>query len=148
VKNSSWISLSAFALCIASMSTTADARMIAGRGWRGGAIAGRGPNGSFVAGRGRFGGTFAAGYELTGNGGYVAGRSVQTASGRGYSIGRSGTCAGGTCSGSSTTKFNDGRQVDRSYTATKNADGSVSYDGTRDGPNGTKTVTGTFTPHS
>ena len=139
------VGLLASALLVAS--TTAHAGVFAGRGWRGGFITARGPHGSGTVAVGRRGGYYAAGRHTDGAGNYQANRTVQGPWGSGLHTSRSGSCSSGTCAGSSTTTFNDGKTIDRSYSATRNTDGSVSYDKTRTGVNGqTSTVSGTYTP--
>jgi hypothetical protein len=139
--------LALLASAIASTASVADAGVLAGRGWRGGVVAARGPHGSGAAAAGRYGGYYAAGRRTDGAGGYQAGRTLQGPRGAGFDTGRTGACGSGACSGSSTTTFNDGKAIERSYSATRNADGSVTYDRSRTGVNGqTRSASGTYTP--
>jgi hypothetical protein len=129
------------------VATSADAGVLVGRGWRGGVVAARGPHGAGAVAVGRYGGYAARGWHTDGAGNYQAGHTVQGAFGHGYNSAASGHCGSGTCSGSRQTTFNDGKSIEHSYSATKNADGSVTYDGSRTGVNGqTSTVTRTFNP--
>jgi hypothetical protein len=129
------------------LSTSAHAGVLVARGWRGGVVAARGPHGAGAIAVGRYGGYTAGGWKTDGGGNYEAGRTVQGAFGRGYNTSASGHCGAGSCSGSRLTTFNDGKSIEHSYTATKNANGSVTYDGSRTGVNGqTSTVTRTFNP--
>lgn len=135
------------AAAVLSAAGGAHAGVLVGRGWRGGVVAARGPHGSGVEAAGRYGGYYAAGRRTDGAGAYNAGRTVEGPRGAGFQTGRSGNCGSGTCSGSSATTFNDGKSIDRSYSATRNADGSVSYDKSRTGANGqTRSISGTYTP--
>jgi len=146
------ISIKFAALALAASATlsaasVAHAGVLVGRGWRGGMVAARGPHGSGVAAEGRYGGSYAAGRHTDGAGDYTAGRTAEGPRGSGFQTGRSGSCGSGTCSGSSATTFNDGKTIDRSYSATRNADGSVTYDKSRTGVDGqTRSVSGTYTP--
>jgi len=138
-------SLTLAASAMLALSTSAHAGVFVSHGGRGGIVAARGPNGAGVVAVGREGGYYAAGRRTDGMGNYQANRTVETPWGKGYQTNRSGSCSSGTCAGSSVTTLNNGKTIDRSYSATRNPDGSVSYDRSRTGVNGqTRTVSGTY----